>query len=127
MSGKQRSIHESHLGGIEYSELTPSETESWTSGGTAHFLPQERANASFDVELLTNYLDGGKADTFRRRNFILAGLEEQYPDGFMEKYDMDRPSLMKRHFEDFISIHKDGIVKGFRPKGNDLSWMSAST
>jgi hypothetical protein len=53
--------------------------------GTAHILPEERAKATFDVELLTNYLDGGKKNTLRRRNFIVGSLEGPYKDGFMEK------------------------------------------
>jgi acyl-CoA oxidase len=121
-----RTIHDSHLGQIPYSELTPSATESWTSGGTAHYLPQERNNSSFLTEKLCNFLDGGVAGTLRRRSFILAGLEDQYPDGFMEKYDMSRHDLIKRHFEDFIAIHKTAISRGYQPKGHDTEWMAAN-
>ena len=37
------------------------------SGGTSDVLPAERAKASFDVETMTNVLDGGRAYTAKRR------------------------------------------------------------
>lgn len=37
----------------------PSASESRNSGGTANVLPEERAKASFDIEKMTNVLDGG--------------------------------------------------------------------
>ena len=51
-------------------ELTPSDTESFTSGGTAHILPKEREKASFDGKIMTNALDGGKKMTAKRK-FIM--------------------------------------------------------
>jgi len=43
---------ETMVDGID-AKLKPSEMESWNSGGTAHELPAERAQASFDVEKMT--------------------------------------------------------------------------
>ena len=59
--------------------FAPSAQESWESGGTADELPRgrfrahllERAKATFNVEHLTNFLDGSVEKTERRR-FILA-------------------------------------------------------
>jgi len=53
--------------------LTPSDTESFTSGGTSHILKAERANPSFDTKLLTNHLDGGKKMTAKRK-FIMTSI-----------------------------------------------------
>ena len=49
--------------------LKPSNKASKVSGGTADELPLERKKASFDVETMTNCLDGGKDQTARRRFF----------------------------------------------------------
>jgi hypothetical protein len=49
--------------------LEPSNKPSKVSGGTADELPLERKKASFDVEMMTNCLDGGKDQTARRRFF----------------------------------------------------------
>lgn len=40
--------------------LEPSDTPSWNSGGTAGVLPKELQKATFEVEAMTNFLDGGK-------------------------------------------------------------------
>jgi hypothetical protein len=49
--------------------LKPSSTPSKNSGGTANALDEERKKCSFDVETMTNCLDGGKDQTARRRFF----------------------------------------------------------
>ena len=49
--------------------LKPSDKPSKNSGGTAHLLDEERRRCSFDVETMTNCLDGGKDQTARRRFF----------------------------------------------------------
>ena len=49
--------------------LQPSNKQSKVSGGTADELPLERKKCSFDVETMTNCLDGGKDQTARRRFF----------------------------------------------------------
>lgn len=41
--------------------------QSRTCGGTADMLPKERAKATFDVQKMTNVLDGDAKRTSRRR------------------------------------------------------------
>ena len=59
--------------------LQPSTSPSKTSGGTANELPLERKKASFDVETMTNCLDGGKDQTARRRFFQRSALVSRFP------------------------------------------------
>lgn len=40
-------------------DVRPGSTQTWTSGGTSEELPRERAKSTFDVEKLTNVMDGG--------------------------------------------------------------------
>lgn len=49
--------------------LVPGKEQSKVSGGTAEELPMERKKATFDIEVMTNCLDGGKDQTARRRFF----------------------------------------------------------
>lgn len=49
-------------------DLQPSEFPAWNSGGTAGTLPAERDRATFEVEVMTNLLDGGVEETERRRS-----------------------------------------------------------
>lgn len=51
--------------------LQPGPVATRNSGGTSEELPLERKKASFDVEKMTNILDGG-ADQTRRRRWIQA-------------------------------------------------------
>ena len=46
----------------------------WGSGGTSHILPAERERATFQVEAMTNILDGG-ADQTARRRWIMSSHE----------------------------------------------------
>ena len=64
--------------------------ETWNSGGTAGILDQERAKASFIVEKLTNYIDGGEKNTARRR-FIMESTSDLDDLGSSsQKYDSER-------------------------------------
>lgn len=56
----------------ELIKLVPSEIQSRVSGGTSHILPRERAKTKFDVKILTDYLNGGKEGTKRRKFFEAA-------------------------------------------------------
>ena len=48
-------------------KFTPSPTESLTSGGTSHILPEERKKASFSVEEMIIILNGGKENTKKKK------------------------------------------------------------
>lgn len=103
--------------------LTPSNEESRSSGGTAHLLGLERKRATFNVENLTNFLDGGEKATERRRWIVNTG--DDYALG-VEKYNMTREELLRQHVRDFIAIHRDFLGK-FQPTRQDLVWMSENS
>lgn len=62
----------------------------------------ERAKASFDRETMTNFIDGGKKETFRRR--WIASSTEDLDDtgGSSEKYDLERQGKGGAVAENFI-------------------------
>jgi len=105
---------------ISLSPLQPtygSSTPSRNSGGTADILPMERKKASFQVEKLTNFLDGGEEKTARRR-FIISPSEGTT---MADKYYETRETQMKEHLRHFISIHKK--FPGFVPTREEIGWM----
>ena len=63
----------------ELLKLTPSNTQSKLSGGTAHVLPEERKNASFNVKEMVDYLNGGPEFT-KKRKFIESVLSKDPED-----------------------------------------------
>jgi acyl-CoA oxidase len=67
-------------------------------------LQRERDNATFDVERLTNMLDGGKARTARRR-FLEAVIERDPTDIFNNQ---------NNHYMHRTERHVRGIAKGVR-------------
>jgi cytochrome b involved in lipid metabolism len=104
-------------------DVAGSTTQSWNSGGTAGELPAERAKASFDIEKLTNLIDGG-VDNTKRRRYILAPLSRMES---IDKYNMTRNELLEAHFRDFITLHKAYIVDGYIPKRDEVVWMSENS
>ena len=100
------------------------EEQTWDSGGTAHYLPAERARASFDSEALTHLLNGGAAKTKRRRFILMPG--KAYEKSFADKHHWGRQRLIAEHFRSFISIHKDFVEEGFQPTREEVIWMSES-
>lgn len=99
------------------------EQESWDCGGTAHFLKEERATATFDVEALTNYLDGGKRGTIRRRWIQDSSKDTGALQGM---HSMDRADLTANSLKHFLDIHMPHIKKGFMPEPGDVATMSGS-
>jgi len=97
--------------------------QAWNCGGTAGELPAERAKASFEIEKLTNLVDGG-ADSTKRRRYVLAPIARMES---IDKYNMSRGELMEAHFRDFISLHKPFIVDGYVPKRDEVVWMSENS
>ena len=67
-------------------------------------LQRERRNATFDVEKMTNMLDGGKARTERRR--YLEQVVERDPSGLFDNEN--------NHYLHRTDRHIRGIAKGVR-------------
>lgn len=99
--------------------FTPSPQMSMESGGTSHLLPAERARATFEVDKMTDVLYGGEAE---RRRFILHPTKA-ISIGYA-KYDESREDSISRHVSDFVKIHRPFTLEGYRPKGNEVSWMA---
>ena len=86
----------------------------------------ERAKASFDGETMTNFIDGGKKETFRRR--WIASSTEGLDDagGSSEKYDLERSGkggAVAENFKHFMEIHKEYLDQMYVPKGNEMMYM----
>ena len=97
-------------------QLSPSNIESLTSGGTADILPKERAKSSFDVQELIHILNGGEKNT-KKRKFL---------ESFMNKdlhlhYNHTRPELYKNRVKDFIDVHKK--FPNYKPSRFELMCM----
>ena len=108
--------------------LSGSEAPSWNSGGTAGALPAERALASFDVELMTNILDGGEEETKKRRWIIGAGDIAASSELFgAAKYDLPRDGsdgAIASAFEHFMRVHGPWLEQMYVPTGNETMYMS---
>ena len=96
--------------------LTPSNTQSFTSGGTSDVLPKERAKASFNVQELIHILNGGENNT-KKRKFI---------ESFINKdlhlhYNYTRQDLYKKRVKDFIEVHKK--FPNYKPSRYELMMM----
>jgi len=99
-------------------QLTPSNQESWNSGGTADILPNERKKATFDVVKLTNILDGGPEKT-KRRHFILSpnvGMDVS------DKHNWDVKKQLKEHVNHFMKVH-EAFWDTFVPTREEVGWM----
>jgi len=101
-------------------KLTPSDTQSKTSGGTAHVLPNERKNASFDVQELVHYLNGGPEFT-KKRKFIESVLSKD-PEDQHRIYNFNRHEYLQHHIKEFIRIHKP--FKNYKPTREEIGYMS---
>lgn len=108
--------------------LSGSEAPSWNSGGTAGALPAERALASFDVEQMTNILDGGEEETKKRRWIIGAGDIAASSELFgAAKYDLPRDGpdgAIASAFEHFMRVHGPWLEQMYVPTGNETMYMS---
>lgn len=76
---------------------------SYNSGGTAQVLVDERKKASFNVDLLTNILDGGSKEATARKRFIRGPMKNK---DYSHLYNLDRPELLVDRMNEFINIHK---------------------
>jgi len=103
--------------------LTGSATPSFNSGGTASVLPAERARASFEVEKMTNFLDGGADRTKKRRWIISQTLNDEY----LGKVETSRADQIKVHLKSFIDVHKEFAEKGYIPERWEVAFMSINS
>jgi flavocytochrome c len=104
----------------ELLKLTPSNTQSKLSGGTAHILPEERKNASFDVKEMVDYLNGGPEFT-KKRKFIESVLSKD-PEDQHRVYNYSRHEYIENHVKEFIRIHRP--FKNYRPTREEIGYMS---
>ena len=101
-------------------KLTSSNVASRTSGGTADILPKERKNASFDVQEMVHYLNGGEALT-KKRKFIESVLSKD-PEDMHRIYNFNRHEYLQHHVKEFVRIHKP--FKNYRPTREEIGFMS---
>jgi hypothetical protein len=99
-----------------------SEIESKLSGGTKGILEKERKKSTFNVEKMTNFLDGGE-DKTKRRRFILSptiGMD------MSDKFYWDREKQLNQHVKTFVDVHKPFMGK-FIPTRDDVLWMTENS
>lgn len=108
----------------KYKELVePGTKASWKSGGTAGELPAERAQASFEVEKMTNFIDGGLKQTLQRR-WITGSTEEMENSASHDRSRGGKKGALAKNFRDFMTIHKKHLDRFYTPKGKDMMYMS---
>ena len=100
--------------------LAPSDTQSRNSGGTAHILPAERAQGSFDVQKMINFIDGGEEKTKRRR-WILSTLLGK--DSTAKHFYSSSAEKLKSHVKHFIEVHQPWW-DSFVPTREEVGWMT---
>jgi flavocytochrome c len=104
----------------ELLKLTPSSTPSRTSGGTSHVLPEERKLATFPVQEMIHFLNGGEEMT-KKRKFIESVITKD-PEDLHRQYNFSRHDYIEHHVKEFIRIHKP--FKNYRPTREEISFMS---
>ena len=113
------------------------EPQSWENGGTQNILPLERARATFDVKRMMGILTGTRA-TFQRQWIQAAhddvaeerGLVPAGDDSFTPEVEVhsetSRENNIVESLKHFMEIHWEHLNSGYRPKGQDMSFMSAA-
>ena len=104
----------------ELVKLTPGTIESRTCGGTAQTLPDERAKASFSPKEMIDFMNGGEANT-KRRKFIESVVSRD-PEGYHKKYNYTREQHVAESVKDFVAYHKP--YANFKPTRMDFVFMS---
>lgn len=108
---------------IKYdTNLTPGKEESWSCGGTASILPDERKKGSFDVKEMTHILNGGPKLTTKRR-FILSPVTGE---NYLFKYNLTRPELLEAHVRHFFKTH-ESFWDSYIPTREEVAWMSSNS
>ena len=96
--------------------------ETRTSGGTSAILPAERKKATFDIEKLTNLLDGGPEMTKKRR-FILSPTKNL---SVSQRIYLSRPEQFKLHLQHLFKTH-EAYWDFYQPSREELVWMSENS
>ena len=108
-------------------------TQSWTNGGTSHILDGERSKATFDIDKMTNILDGGAEFTTKRR-WIQSAHDVVFDDNGQEERvgqvevhaDMSRSKVVAQSMKHFMDVHWEHLERGYRPKDQDMTFMSGA-
>ena len=108
------------LSNNDFLKLTPGTVQDRTCGGTADILPNERKKATFNVQEMIDYLNGG-VENSKRRKFIESVVPKN-PDTIYDKYSMDRVEHLESSVKDFVAYHKP--FANFRPTRMDIIFMS---
>lgn len=85
-------------------------------------LPAERAKATFNVEKMTNLLDGGEEKTKKRRFILSPSMGTEVKD----KYNWERAQQLKEHLRHFLSVHEEFTGK-YTPTREEVTWMSENS
>jgi flavocytochrome c len=104
----------------ELLKLTPSNTQSKLSGGTADILPKERAKSKFNLQSLIHFLNGGEDSTKRRK--FLESVVNKDPESFHDIYNYSRQEYVSHAVKEFIRIHKP--YSTFKPTRWDICIMA---
>ena len=114
------------------------EQQSWDDGGTKNILPLERGKATFDVKRMMGILDGDPKATFQRKWIQGAhdevaegrGLAPVGDDTFIPDVEVHsegtREDNIVESLTHFMDIHWEHLNNGYRPKGQDMTFMSAA-
>eukprot|EP00040_Diaphanoeca_grandis_P015320 m.78039 g.78039 ORF g.78039 m.78039 type:complete len:773 (+) comp25072_c0_seq1:205-2523(+) len=105
-------------------------SESRDCGGTGNVLPIERAKASFNVENMTNILDGGEAFTTKRR-WIQSAHDRAFTDpkrigAVVDHFDKPRMQVVAESMRHFMDVHWPHFERGYVPRDQDMSFMSGA-
>lgn len=73
-----------------------------TNGGTSWILPAERKKATFNVDKMTNVIDGGEEKT-KRRKFLLSPMKGV---DLSDRYFWGREEMLKNHVKHFVEVHE---------------------
>eukprot|EP00949_MAST-11_sp_MAST-11-sp1_P005083 g5083.t1 len=103
------------------------ERQSWTNGGTAHILPEERQRCTFDVEDMMHILDGTRKDTVKRR-WIQDAQEDDNDSSLIVDVHAERTreENVAESMEHFMKVHDKHLKRDYRPKGQEMTFMSNS-
>lgn len=92
------------------------------SGGTADILPNERKRSTFNIQTMTNILDGGPKKT-RRRKFIESPTKDL---DYFDKIYWSTPEILREHIRLYIKVH-ESFWDNFQPTREEIVWMSRAT
>jgi acyl-CoA oxidase len=90
------------------------------SGKTDAILPAEREKATFNVDNMMNILDGGVGNTIKRQ-WIWDSHAAEQP---FVRTELGRNEITADAMRHFMDVHRPHLEKGYKPKGQDMQFMS---